>query len=749
MPASETDGNRLTVPELRASLLNWYPFPDGTRALLLGNHTEALRPLLEKHYKTVEESPVSGEHYDCIVGADLIEDCRDVPALLHRLRTALADDGVLLLSARNRFGLKYLCGGVDEYVRTPFAVLDPQGTGARLYSRGETERLLLEAGFGTPYCYFLMPDAGFVQAVFTEDRLPDDSFRDRVFPFDMQESPLVAWEGDLYDDLVREKTLPEHANVYLFECRNPGAELPGKRAVYAALSTDRGSEHGFATVLYSDGTAAKLPLHPEGRASLAVLYRNLEALRERGILTVPQKLTERGIEMPLVQEEGLLHYLRRKLTDPEAFLDVFSRIYQDVLASSPTAAGLPAAAGEEWGAGPEQLAPVLEKAYIDMIPYNAFWSDGRIRYYDQEFTVENCPAKYVLFRALRYTWLHIPEAESVLPLESVRERFGLSELWNSFQRREDRFVGENRNWASLAQIYAHSQPDRAGIARRRQQLDPSAPLKEVHGVELELLRELDRVCEANGLRYMAVHGTLLGAVRHHGFIPWDDDVDVAMPREDYDRLLALGAEAFRPGFFLQTPRNNYGCFYGGYSKLRRDGTEALERRERRNRGNGYHTGIWIDIFPLDSCPEKPEKRRSLQKRLNFLQRIVFSKAYAPGQYVPEDIPGPCVSFYYLLGKCFRRRDLVRRIDRICRSQAPSSLLGILACYYGKRENRNIWPEEAFRSVVRLPFENMRIPVPEGWEAVLRQRYGADYMKLPPVGRRYSHSDIVFRTRIGE
>ena len=742
---------------LGAALLNWYPFRDGKRALLLGSHTEALRMLLERHFDTVDLSPAekirsdrlsaSGEiGYDCIVAAGLLESSDDAPELLHALFAWLAGDGVLLLPFRNRFGLKYLCGGIDEAVKSPFATLQPEEHSPRLYARREMETMLLDAGFAKPRCYFLMPDADFVQAVYTEEYLPDESIRDRVFPFDTHNSPLVAWEGDLYDDMVRERMLPYLANVYLAECRKPDAPVPEKRVIYAALSTDRGKEHGFATVLLSDGTAEKLPLFPEGMQSLARLYDNMNALNERGILTVAHEMTDRGIVMPLVREEGLLHYLRRQLPEhPEAFLAVFEQVYADVLRSSPQAEEPPEHLHEIWGAEPQKLMPVLKTAWIDMIPYNAFWADGRIRYYDQEFSVQDCPAKYVLFRALRYTWLHIPEAEKVLPLESVKERFALAELWDGFQRREDRFVGENRNWEALQKIYQNSQPDRTSIARRRETLDSSAWLRDVHAVQLQLLRELDRVCRANGLRYMAIHGTLLGAVRHHGFIPWDDDVDVAMPREDYDRLLTLGNAAFSAGFFLQTPRNNYGCFYGGYSKLRRDGTEALEPQNKNKDWRDCHQGIWVDILPLDYCPETAEGQKKLQKRLKRLQRIVYAKAYELPQYVPRDVSGSQVSFYYLLSKCVRRRWLLQQIDRICRSRKTSPLCGILACYYHGNHNKNIWPAAAIEKITELPFEDMMIPAPEAWDGILRSRYGDDYMNPPPIWKRYRHNQVVFNT----
>ena len=456
------------LQNLRSALLNWYPFSAGARALLLGDHTEPLAPLLKKYFRMVDTAAADGVRYNCIAATDLVERTEDIASLLQALLHALDDNGVLLLAFRNRFGLKYLCGGTDGYVRTAFSTLQPIGSGERLYARNEMKHLLFRAGFAPPRFYYLMPDADFVQAVYTDDLLPEESIRDRVFPFDLHNSPLIAWESDLYDDMVREGVLPFVANVYLAECRKPGAAEPKKNVVYAALSTDRGEENSFATVLYSDGTACKKPLYPKGLRSLERVCSNMAELSARGVLTVNYTMTASGIEMPLVREEGLLHYLRRQLPDhPEAFLAVFDLIWKDVLRSSPLAEEQPAEIGESQRDKP---GPILQSALIDMIPYNAFWVDGRIRYYDQEFRVENCPARYVLFRALRYTWLHIPEAEKTLPLEEVKRRYGLEKEWNGFMARENRFVAENRNVEALKEIYDHVCPDRSAILRRRMRL---------------------------------------------------------------------------------------------------------------------------------------------------------------------------------------------------------------------------------------------------------------------------------------
>ena len=743
---------------LRKALLNWYPFRKTDRVLLLGRNTDVLYDLLREVCAQVTlipadeiDKPVPGNRqYDAVVAADLPDD--EPARTSDRLKSfydLLAPDGTLLLGFRNRFGLKYLCGSLDHDIPIPFSGIIGSRDGIHLYGKQEMNALLSDAGFASIRYYYPMPDADFAQAVYTDEYLPEGSIRDRVFPYDPYHSPFLMPEADLYDDMVREKALPFTANYYLAECRKASGNGSPRHVIYAALSTDRGPRHGFATILYSDGTCCKKALSEEGRSSLETLYRNLEELHERGILTVDQKLTEDGIIMPLVREPASLIVLQKLLhTDRDAFLKIFSDIYDDVLRSSEPGDLSDEEASAEWGMERDALGPVLKKAFIDMIPYNAFRADGKMRYYDQEFTVSNCPALYVLFRALRYTWLHIREAETLFPLEEAKAYFGLTPLWDAFLKREDRFVADNRNYEKLEQLYKWAAFDRGKMAARREALGQETAnyfcqeqlLADIHTVQLRLLKKLDRVCRENGLQYMAIHGTLLGAVRHHGFIPWDADIDIAMPRTDYDRLLEMGRDAFPHPFFLQTALNNYGCYYGGYSKLRYDGTAALEPQ---NEGAKCHQGIWIDIFPIDCCPAPGGKRERLFRTLRFLQRIIFTKAYGLNPLVIKDVSPGWRCIFWLLSKCTRRQDLVRLFDHLCRGAEKSGEKTLLSCYYGNRPNRNIWLAETTEKTVMAPFEDMQLPIPAAWEEILGSRYGRDFMVLPTEDRRRWNKEIQF------
>ena len=128
-------------------------------------------------------------------------------------------------------------------------------------------------------------------------------------------------------------------------------------------------------------------------------------------------------------------------------------------------------------------------------------------------------------------------------------------------------------------------------------------LQEHQAVLLELLRELDRVCTAHDIPYVLFAGTALGAARHRGFIPWDDDLDVALLRPDYERLLALDDGCWGEKYFLQREFSPHWPLH--FSKLRKNGTTCLEKY--RPKDERSHRGIYIDVFPLDNAA-RPRRR---------------------------------------------------------------------------------------------------------------------------------------------
>lgn len=261
--------------------------------------------------------------------------------------------------------------------------------------------------------------------------------------------------------------------------------------------------------------------------------------------------------------------------------------------------------------------------------------------------------------------------------------------------------------------------------------------KKVWYVQLDLMKQLDAVCTRHQLKWFPMWGTLLGAVRHQGFIPWDDDVDIVMPREDYERFLSVCASEIAYPYFLQTTLSDEECFYMWVS-LRNSETTGNRASCLTKRQNN---GIGIDIMPLDGCESIP----ILYKISRFPVRIVSVLA---NTYAND----------------FNRGNIARVLRRILRftgfdykkayvwaEKRNRTFTGDKYCKVAFRAHadpltkvieRDMWDKADFQEVVRMPFENITVPVPCGYDHILTQIYG-NYMEFPPLDKRQGKHDVIF------
>lgn len=265
--------------------------------------------------------------------------------------------------------------------------------------------------------------------------------------------------------------------------------------------------------------------------------------------------------------------------------------------------------------------------------------------------------------------------------------------------------------------------------------------KEVWAVELDLLAELDRVCRKHGLKYCVGAGTMLGAVRHQGFIPWDDDMDLYMLREDYDRLNVCAGE-FRAPYFLQnsyTEKNLLRTF----ARLRNSNTTGTTRIDQALPVN---KGIFIDIFPLDGIsPDAEEDRRQDAKNKRF--RAMFgpynTTRKPAGKGLGQRVKWAAKKLYSTLFVRDPQKLFTRYEDNLRRFSKPDTALWgnrtlVFACPKSRR------PVEDYRDLIDMPFEFITVPVPRAYDAMLRQQYG-DYMKIPENKGGNMHGELIIST----
>lgn len=252
---------------------------------------------------------------------------------------------------------------------------------------------------------------------------------------------------------------------------------------------------------------------------------------------------------------------------------------------------------------------------------------------------------------------------------------------------------------------------------------------------LDILKWFHKICIENGLRYYALGGTMLGAIRHRGFIPWDDDIDIGMPRKDYEKFIVLCTNLQDERFFVETVNSPQKDYFYGYTKIYDKSTTLIEKT-RKN----IKRGIYIDLFPLDGAGNSIEEAKKIFNVVHRKYQLVIARTCAvlPRRkwyknaiaIIARMIPELVLS---------NKNELIQ-IDRLCQTYAydDCKLIGNFLGNWGLKE---VMPKDVMGIPTEYEFEDTIVMGAQNPESYLTSLYG-DWRKLPPVDKRISLHDYV-------
>lgn len=267
-------------------------------------------------------------------------------------------------------------------------------------------------------------------------------------------------------------------------------------------------------------------------------------------------------------------------------------------------------------------------------------------------------------------------------------------------------------------------------------------LEKLHDVEIEILDEFVRVCKKNNLKYFLVGGTLLGAVRHEGFIPWDDDIDIGMPREDYEKFIKIANEELNEKYFIHYFTNDKN-YYLNFLKVKKKNTFFDEGMLE---GIDTYKNIWIDIFPYDKV-ENPNSKMFVIK--NYIYKntvpVIFYKRKI---FTKDKLRRPWIRFLYLP---FSYKFLIKLLNKIAQSENKKENCKYMTSYSGAYNfKKETLPIDKMYPLMTVKFDNKKYTCFNDYDYYLSSIYG-DYMKLPPKEKRVAHcpKKVIFDTTKGE
>ena len=471
------------LTHLRKNILNWYPFNKDGEVLEIGCGLGAITNMLCDKCKKVTSVELSRkratsallrcrnrENLEIIVGNlnDIDFDKKydyitligvleyqgsytdsDNPYLdfLKKIKGLLKPNGKLLIAIENQYGLKYWCGAAEDHTGLPFVGMNQYEISSkkvRTFSKNGLEQLIKESGFLHTYFYYPMPDYKLPTVIYSQDYLPKNENMQNVKSYYVPNaSTLVAQEEKMYKDIIDNQVFEFFANSFLVECTDD--EIVGE-VTFASLSSERLEEYRIGTRIKKEGVVEKFALSEEiGNRHLLQILENEKAIQKRNLGVwesnfVDNVLSSKYTTAQLVESLVLDACMNK---EKDTVYKVFDWLYDEIIKSSDIVSwedNIIYTFNLDTERNEKKYGPILKVGYLDMILRNVFVIEEKLYWFDQEWTLENIPAKFVLYRAISQFYKSFPYVKKCISLEEIAMHYSLIEVWDCFNKLEELFI---------------------------------------------------------------------------------------------------------------------------------------------------------------------------------------------------------------------------------------------------------------------------------------------------------------------
>ena len=358
---------------------------------------------------------------------------------LINIRKLLKPAGKLLIAIENQYGIKYWCGIPEDHSGIPFDGINQYAFGpkkAKTFSKAALKELIHRSGFGNTFFYYPMPDYKLPTTIYSEAYLPKADMVRTIMPYSSSAyATSVADESAIYGDLIQNHVFEFFANSFLVEC---GMSSENMGQVWmASVGSERLPEYRVTTTILQDGIVRKEATNGHGMRHLQQIADNTEELQNRSVKVLPIRMENQALVMDYCDMPSLDDKLHEAYAsgDENQVYDWFDRIKEQICLSSPESNQnviYQLKLADE--GSPYEFGPLVKKGYLDMIIRNAFVEeDNTIVWFDQEWTLENVPVSFILYRNIMEVYCYYPEYNKKIPMEQLLERYriaGLEEIYD-------------------------------------------------------------------------------------------------------------------------------------------------------------------------------------------------------------------------------------------------------------------------------------------------------------------------------